>query len=584
MRTIYLAMIVSVMTAIAHAQSTPTDRITRGGASVLIEPDGIIRLQPRVGASVRLTASCANALPSLPGEARFCYDAVSNAMRISLNGGPYVLWTNPAAGPGTVTSVGLTVAPSSLFTVTGSPITTAGTFTVTMANAGAHQFLGGPLSGGPAAPVFRTLDPSDIPSLDTSKITSGILPIARGGTGLSSYTFGDLLYANGTGQLTRLPGNTTTQRQFLSMTGDGTFAGAPTWRALDLSDIPPIQLSANGNGGATGILPVAKGGTGLNTIGPPNTLLGVASGGSSYEFKQLVAGNNISLSQVGNQITIAATGTLSANFRAADGTAAVPGFAFDAQPATGVFRDTTTGDVGVATNGIERGRFTANGLQVAGDIQLNGQSLDARYDARYVNVSGDTMTGTLTVPAVRYSDNTIATSVVQPEYVIGEFFNEHNPISIGIPLQQSIVLTRAGSPVYRSASGGYTQSSYEPAYQLYVDAGRWANIPLSFEVDYSINNISGGFVELWDDTAGVMLTRVFRSWGGTYNQRAARSQVFTLSGTGVRRLIVRLSTVGLVGSTATGYNLYRARLIANPAVTNCGSGNAAYNNDIYGCQ
>lgn len=46
---------------------------------------------------------------------------------------------------------------------------------------------------------FGALNASDIPSLDAGKITTGALPISRGGTGLSSYGNNSVLVSNGTG-------------------------------------------------------------------------------------------------------------------------------------------------------------------------------------------------------------------------------------------------------------------------------------------------------------------------------------------------------------------------------------------------
>jgi hypothetical protein len=43
----------------------------------------------------------------------------------------------------------------------------------------------------------------------------------KGGTGLSSYSLGDLLYASATNTLAKLTGNTTTTKKFLSQTGTG---------------------------------------------------------------------------------------------------------------------------------------------------------------------------------------------------------------------------------------------------------------------------------------------------------------------------------------------------------------------------
>jgi len=50
----------------------------------------------------------------------------------------------------------------------------------------ANFILSGPTTGTAANPTFRSLVAADIPNIDVSKITTGTLPIARGGTGLTS--------------------------------------------------------------------------------------------------------------------------------------------------------------------------------------------------------------------------------------------------------------------------------------------------------------------------------------------------------------------------------------------------------------
>lgn len=72
--------------------------------------------------------------------------------------GAYVL--TAVSGTGTVTSVTLTVP--SIFSVTGSPITTAGTFAIALANQNANLVFAGPVSGGAAAPAFRALVALDL--------------------------------------------------------------------------------------------------------------------------------------------------------------------------------------------------------------------------------------------------------------------------------------------------------------------------------------------------------------------------------------------------------------------------------------
>lgn len=69
-------------------------------------------------------------------------------------------WATPTTG--TVTSVAMTVPAE--FSVTGSPITGAGTLAVTKATQSANLVYAGPSSGAAAAPTFRTLVAADLPT------------------------------------------------------------------------------------------------------------------------------------------------------------------------------------------------------------------------------------------------------------------------------------------------------------------------------------------------------------------------------------------------------------------------------------
>jgi hypothetical protein len=64
-------------------------------------------------------------------------------------------WATPTGGSGTVTSVGLSLP--SIFTVSGSPVTTTGTLTGSLASQANNTMFAGPATGGPLAPTFRTI-------------------------------------------------------------------------------------------------------------------------------------------------------------------------------------------------------------------------------------------------------------------------------------------------------------------------------------------------------------------------------------------------------------------------------------------
>jgi hypothetical protein len=72
--------------------------------------------------------------------------------------------TEQGSCSGTVTSVALSLP--AIFTVTGSPVTTAGTITATLATEAANTVFAGPTTGAAVAPTFRALVAGDVPRLD----------------------------------------------------------------------------------------------------------------------------------------------------------------------------------------------------------------------------------------------------------------------------------------------------------------------------------------------------------------------------------------------------------------------------------
>jgi hypothetical protein len=130
---------------------------------------------------------------------------------------------------------------------------------------------------------------------------SGVLPIANGGTNLSSYTQGDLIYASATDVLAKLAKDTNATR-YLSNTGS---SNAPAWAQVSLTQ------------GVTGTLPVTNGGTGLATVAQGDLLYGSASNTLSALAKSATAtrylantgtSNNPAWSQV--SLANGVTGTL----------------------------------------------------------------------------------------------------------------------------------------------------------------------------------------------------------------------------------------------------------------------------------
>jgi hypothetical protein len=111
---------------------------------------------------------------------------------------------------------------------------------------------------------------------------SGVLPIANGGTNLSSYAQGDLIYASATNVLSALAKNTTATR-YLANTGT---SNAPAWDTVSLTN------------GVTGLLAKTQGGTGLTATSRGDLLVGSTST-TQYGVIAAVAGGNTLISQGG---------------------------------------------------------------------------------------------------------------------------------------------------------------------------------------------------------------------------------------------------------------------------------------------
>lgn len=111
-----------------------------------------------------------------------------------------------SSGIGSVSSVGLTVP--SRQTVSGSPVTSSGTLTITDNTQNANLVFAGPSSGSAAAPTFRTLVSADVPGSLSNPMT----------------TEGDIIYGGASGAPTRLAAGTS--GQVLQTNGS---SAAPTW-------------------------------------------------------------------------------------------------------------------------------------------------------------------------------------------------------------------------------------------------------------------------------------------------------------------------------------------------------------------
>lgn len=155
-------------------------------------------------------------------------------------------------GGGTVTSVAVN-STSALLAVSGSPITTSGTITLTTPNQAAGLVLAGPVSGPAAAPTFRALEASDI--------TAGILSIARGGTNSGTALVNSRVMVSTGGAIVE-SATTTIQLSYLDATSSiQTQLNARLVAANNLSDLVSASTARTNLGlGTSAVLDVAPSG------------------------------------------------------------------------------------------------------------------------------------------------------------------------------------------------------------------------------------------------------------------------------------------------------------------------------------
>ena len=205
-------------------------------------------------------------------------------------------------GNGSVTSVALT-APTDIFNVSGSPITTSGTLALTLDTQSANTIWAGPTTGSAATPTFRSIVLADLPTITT----------AKGGTGLTAIgTAYQILRTNGAASGLEYATLSAGSNKLSVTNGAGTLA----------LDVVPSNIS---RADLTGVTPVNGGGTGANTAqggrlallpsvtGNSLKVLRVNSGETDYELATISTGITSLNSQTGGTQTFA-TGTSGTDF------------------------------------------------------------------------------------------------------------------------------------------------------------------------------------------------------------------------------------------------------------------------------
>lgn len=205
--------------------------------------------------------------PGLSTQVRLYYDGTgffykkSDGSSVAVGGG---------GGTGTVTSVGLSLP--AIFSVSGSPVTTSGSLTATLATQSANRVWAGPTTGAAAAPTFRTLVSADIAEiLGAADLTDYTGTSGSGSTAIkatfTSLTSGDVLTWSGSNWVNQAPTS--------GIGGSGTvgnyakFLGSTTTLANAL-------LSESGNVVTVGVTSATP--ADYTLTGPDGTVVGTGGG------------------------------------------------------------------------------------------------------------------------------------------------------------------------------------------------------------------------------------------------------------------------------------------------------------------
>ncbi len=169
-------------------------RVTGGTNPTTLAGYGITDSVQNGGGTPELLTGLDTSKPAAP-LAGTVYFATDTNKVYQYNSGAWALMASAAGAGGTVTSVGLTLP--TIFSVTGSPVTTSGTLSATLASQTANTVLAAP-SGANGAPTFRALTSSDLPTsgvatgtytsvtVDTyGRVTAGTSPTTLTGYGIT---------------------------------------------------------------------------------------------------------------------------------------------------------------------------------------------------------------------------------------------------------------------------------------------------------------------------------------------------------------------------------------------------------------
>ena len=315
---------------------------------------------PSSGAFTTLSSSGTITLSNLTASTALALDASKNVVSVSNTGtGNNVLATSPilvTPNLGTPSSAVLTNA-------TGLPLTTGVTGILPVANGGSGQstaqaamntFAGAVTSG----QYLRGDGTNVVMAALSAGDLSGTVAVSNGGTGQTTYTDGQLLIGNSTGNT--LTKSTLTAGTGISVTNG---SGAITIAATNLGTVTSVDASGGTTGMSftggpvtssgtltlAGTLDVDNGGTGQTSYTDGQLLIGNSTG-NTLAKSTLTAGAGVTITNGSGSITISATGS-GGTVTSVDVSGGTTGLTTSGGPVTGAGTITLAGTLALANGG-----------------------------------------------------------------------------------------------------------------------------------------------------------------------------------------------------------------------------------------
>ncbi len=504
--------------------------------------------------SVTFTSSVdATTIPS-PQTGLIVYNPTTSVSN-GLSGAGFYYWTgsqwdylsNSGYSSAGVSSVGLTMP--SIFSVSGSPITSAGTLTATLNNENANLIFAGPSTGSPAAPTFRAMTISDL--------SAGIIPNANLQNSSFTVTAGSGVSVSGSPVSLGGTVTITASGSTIASVAPGTEGAAAT----NTSGLTISPITSNTVSISLAKTAVTAGTYGSGTLIPVLTV---------NDEGQVTAASTISAAA--GTVTSVSAGTPGANTNSS-------GLTFATNPIT------STGSISIANGGVSNAMLATPTFTAAVTAPLSGGGA--------VALGGTTTIGLTTPLAYNYGGTGTVTAPVQYGVMYAPTATTYSTTAQGAA--NTILAGNTGSaPTFQSVAtllgSTYIQNQFSAAQSasFNIQSVAAANIGgviegASGQTANLINFDNSAATPLASVSSGGNVTSAGLTSTGTVNLNTTGAATTTIgAGTNTGAVIIG-NTTGNVGiGTTTPVNLLNANgtvSLGQPSSTGATTGTATFYNN-----